>query len=95
MPKQAKICRMFSIMGIKSLIICAAALFTLSNLANAATVVPIQGNYGNVGPGLVDVDLEIFRDSSSGPWYVTFNLLAPANIAMGVDALPVASPLVE
>ncbi len=66
----------------------------LNNAASAA-VSPIMANYGNVGPGLADVNLEVFRDSSTGPWYVTFNLLAPGNIAMGVDALPVASPFVE
>jgi len=80
---------------IKLSTLCAIVLAFLSNVVSAATVSPVQGNFGNVGPGLADINLEIFRDASNGPWYVTFNLLAPADIDLGVDALPVASPYVE
>ncbi len=56
--------------------------------ANAVVVSPIVNDYLNVFPVLNEANLTSFRTADNVPWYVTFNLLAPAVVNVGVIALP-------
>lgn len=69
---------------------CAIACgLTLQAVNAGAAVSPIVDDYGNVAPTLTEQNLEnVFRTSDPAPWYVTFNLLTEANVALGVLALP-------
>jgi hypothetical protein len=51
--------------------------------ANAAMVSPIVNDYGNVFPTLTESNLDTYRNSDPAPWYVSFNLLATADVKMG------------
>jgi hypothetical protein len=65
----------------------AAAFLLAASNATAATVSPIQGAFGNVFPTLVNQIMDVYRSSSSGPWYVSFNLLANADVNLGALGL--------
>ena len=54
--------------------------------ANAVVVSPIVNDYLNVFPVLNEANLTSFRTADNVPWYVTFNLLAPAVVNVGVIA---------
>ena len=56
----------------------------LSSQAYEAVASPVVQNYGDVFPTLSDVVLGADRTSANGPWFVGFNLLTPADIAIGV-----------
>lgn len=74
-------------MKIKLLIVCSIVLFSMINVTNAAEVDPIQSSYGNIFPELADQTLEVFRSTDiSGPWYVRFELLSPADVIVGAHA---------
>lgn len=45
---------------------------------------PVVQNYGDVFPSLYDVVLGANRTNADAPWFVKFNLLTSADIAMGV-----------
>jgi len=49
----------------------------------AIPVSPIVNNYGNVFPTLNEVSLDTFISPNPAPWYVTFNLLATADVTLG------------
>ncbi|MCU7933433.1 MAG: VPLPA-CTERM sorting domain-containing protein [Candidatus Thiodiazotropha sp. (ex Dulcina madagascariensis)] len=59
--------------------------FLGSPQAYAAIASPVVNDYGDVFPTLSDVALSSSRTSDDAPWYVRFNLLAPANVAIGID----------
>ncbi|MES9833993.1 MAG: VPLPA-CTERM sorting domain-containing protein [Candidatus Thiodiazotropha sp. DIVDIV] len=61
-------------------------LFGHSN-AFAAIADPIVADYGDVFPGLTDVELGVNRATSDAPWFVRFNLLTPADVIMGVNGI--------
>ena len=62
-------------------------LFFIIPASYTFAVEPIQNQYGNVFPGLFHQTLEVSRThDTDGPWYVTFNLLSPANIQVGAQA---------
>jgi len=46
-------------------------------------VLPAQAAYGNVFPGVVDQSLSVFRNGGASPTYVSFNLLAQADVTLG------------
>jgi hypothetical protein len=54
----------------------------------AAIVSPIQADYGNVFPTLTEQNVDVYRTVDPAPWYVSFNLLATADVRLGVQALP-------
>jgi hypothetical protein len=53
----------------------------------AAIADPVVANYGDVFPGLTDVQLRVDRAASAAPWFVRFNLLTPANVILGVNGI--------
>ncbi|EHR72386.1 hypothetical protein BurJ1DRAFT_3579 [Burkholderiales bacterium JOSHI_001] len=59
----------------------------------AAPVGPptLLANYGNVFPTLTQRDLTVGLSAGSGPWYVGFNLLAPATVNLGALGLGAGS----
>jgi len=48
------------------------------------TVGAIQNAYGNVFPTLTEQGLSVYRTATAGPWYTSFNLLADADVKLGV-----------
>jgi len=58
----------------------------LSSQAYGAVAAPVVQNYGDVFPTLADVVLGA-DPSGAAPWFVGFNLLTPADIAIGVKGL--------
>jgi hypothetical protein len=63
---------------------CIIALLGNSNTF-AAIADPVIADYGDVFPGLTNVQLGVNRPTEGGPWFVRFNLLAPADVAIGVN----------
>jgi hypothetical protein len=53
-----------------------------------AIVSPIQIDYGNVFPMLTEQNVDNYRTTDPAPWYVSFNLLANADVKLGVQAPP-------
>jgi hypothetical protein len=51
-------------------------------------VSPIVNDYGNVFPTLTEVNLDNYRTGDPAPWYVSFNLLTTANVALGALSYP-------
>ena len=66
-----------------------ASLLATTNAA--AVVSPIVADYGEVFPTLIEQNLSVFRNADPAPWYVSFNLLADANVKLGVQELPAVS----
>lgn len=58
-------------------------LFSSLQMAQAMPVTPVVNNYGNVFPTLTEVSLDTFITADPAPWYVTFNLLATADVKLG------------
>jgi len=75
-------------MNLKHLLAISVTVYLLALQAASAAVTPVQANFGNVFPTLTDQRLEVFRSAADPPWYVTFNLLAQADVTLGVLALP-------
>ena len=64
----------------------------ISSQAYGAAAAPVVQNYGDVFPTLSDVVLGANRTSANGPWFVEFNLLTTADIAIGVKSNGLATP---
>ncbi len=64
-------------------------MLSVSSQAYAAIASPVVQNYGDVFPYLSDVVLGAKRTNVDGPWFVKFNLLTPADIAIGVKGISV------
>ena len=60
----------------------------LSSQAYGAVAAPVVQNYGDVFPTLSDVVLGAGITGDAAPWFVKFNLLTPADIAIGVNGAP-------
>ncbi len=74
-------------MKIKLLIACTIVLLSVIKAANATDVEPIQQKYGNIFPEISHQTLDVYRSLDiDGPWYVSFDLLAPANVKIGAYA---------
>lgn len=69
-------------------IACVATWLLTANIGYASIVTPIQADYGNVFPTLTEQNIDVFRTTDPAPWYVSFNLLANADVKLGVQALP-------
>ena len=54
-------------------------------------VLPAQAAYGNVFPVLTEQSLKVFRNGAAAPTYVSFNLLAQADVALGTLGLGAGS----
>lgn len=60
---------------------------TGSGLVEDVMVLPARAAFGNVFPVLNQQTLEVARNGNVGPTYVSFNLLAQADVTLGVTGL--------
>jgi hypothetical protein len=66
----------------------AAVVAAFAALPAAAIVAPIQADYGNVFPHLREQSLSVYRSQvDATPWFVSFNLLATADLRLGALGL--------
>jgi hypothetical protein len=54
-------------------------------------VSPLRGSYGNVFPTMTQQSLTVARSDGAAPWYVSFDLLANANVKVGALGLGAGS----
>jgi|GEM_PF-3030401 len=59
-----------------------AVFLSAFNTTQAATVTPIINDFGNVFPTLTEANLDNVI-TGAAPWYVSFNLLARADVRLG------------